>query len=728
VPEGLSLAPGDAVEVPFGPRRVPGLVVAAGDRPAYGGELRTVERRLGELPLVPPDRVELARWIASYYLSPLTAAVALVLPRAVHAVDDLVPPDSAGVVGLRLELEPEAALRALARLPAATAGRALPAVVALLDAGGSLSVRALRREHGLTAATEQHLLDAGIVCACNVAVRPAPATSVCGEAAQLTDEQQAAHDAIAAAMAARFAGRDAASTFLLHGVTGSGKTEVYLAVLEAARRHGRRGIVLVPEIALTPQTVARFEARFGERVAVIHGRLARGRHREQWFGARSGRFDVVVGARSALFAPLPDLGLIVVDEEHEPSYKQSSPAPRYHAREAAARLARLTGAVLVLGSATPDVASARRAEAGDYRLLRLTRRVAPGAAGSADDLPLPELAVVDMARELREGNQGVLSRRLDTSLAEALAAGEQALLFLNRRGSASLLLCRECGNAPHCPRCSVAYALHAVEGRLICHQCHHSRGVPRHCPKCGSPRFRPVGIGTQRLEALVRERFPDARVLRWDGDTAGSQARHAEMTRLVAGREVDVVVGTQMVAKGHDFAGVTLVGVVNADLSLNIPDFRAAERTFQLLVQVAGRAGRRDRRGQVVVQTYAPEHYAVRAAAEGDYAAFYEREIGFRRRLGYPPFAALTRLVLSHEKEGPAEQEAKRYAELLRVTRARLGLPGPQIVGPAPCFLSRIKGRWRWQILLKGRAARELLAEVPPPQRWAVDVDPVDVL
>jgi primosomal protein N' (replication factor Y) len=317
---------------------------------------------------------------------------------------------------------------------------------------------------------------------------------------------------------------------------------------------------------------------------------------------------------------------------------------------------------------------------------------------------------------------------LTAGIEAALAAGEQVMLFLNRRGIASLLLCRECGYAPRCPRCSVAYALHTPPGRLICHQCHHSRGVPSRCPSCHGTRLRPVGIGTQRLEQIVRERFPVARVLRWDGDTAGTQARHAELARSVSAREVDIVVGTQMVAKGHDFGGITLVGVINADLSLNIPDFRAAERTYQLLVQVAGRAGRRYRPGQVVVQTYSPDHYAVRAAAAGDYGGFYEREIAFRGSLGYPPFAPLTRLVLSHQKQAAAEDEAKRYAELLRSSRARLGLPGPQIVGPAPCYLSKIKGRWRWQILLKGRAARDLLAEVPPPTGWAVDVDPMDVL
>ncbi len=801
VPEGLTLGPGDAVIVPFGPRRLPGIVLETGDRASYDGTLREVERRLGEEPLLLPHQVRLARWLAERYLAPVAAAVALALPPGSRDAADLVPPARATVPALRLCLNAEAALRALAQLPPATAGRALRCVAALLEAGGVATLRELKRAHGLTPATERALRDAGIVESLELPAGclapspalpiqdrasrdvkddgggswesgragddagPAPSPTRAGEAPspnpatdpieplpqraaiaqsaiseergtgeratppyRLTPDQQAAVQAIARAMRNRFAGIGAPGAFLLHGVTGSGKTEVYLAALEIARAHGRQGIVLVPEIALTPQTERRFAERFPGRVAVAHGRLSRARRRALWFAARAGEVDVVVGARSALFVPLPRHGLIVLDEEHEPSYKQSEPAPRYHAREAAAELARLTGAVLVLGSATPDLASYRRAQTQELGLLRLPQRVAPRADGLPEPVPPPALEVVDMARELREGNANVLSRALDTALAETLAAGEQALLFLNRRGSASLLLCRDCGYAPRCPRCSVAYALHAAVGKLLCHHCRHSRGVPPRCPKCKGMRFRPVGIGTQRLEELVRERFPAARVLRWDGDTAGTATKHAEMAAAVAARAVDIVVGTQIIAKGHDFGGVTLVGVVSADLSLNIPDFRAAERTFQLLVQVAGRAGRRERPGRVFVQTYAPGHYAVRAAAEQDYAAFYAREAAFRRQLSYPPFGSLTRLVHANRNEAAAEQSAERYAAKLRAERQRLGLPGPEIVGPAPCYLSKLAGRYRWQVLLRGGAARELLAAVPPPAGWIVDVEPVDVL
>ncbi|MHB8575423.1 MAG: replication restart helicase PriA [Dehalococcoidia bacterium] len=722
----LELQVGDAVLAPFGSRLLPGIVVGICDEPAFTGELRTIEQRLGDASLLPAHVVALARWLSDYYVAPLAACISLLLPRGSHEPGDFLPPVQSA---LRLDGSFLDAARALQPLPPALAGRALRSLVALVDQGGPLLVALLRQRQGLTSAVQQALLAGGMVTLIDVAAVDQPTLKLPGVARpRLTADQQVAADAIVAAMRARLDGHAAPGSFVLHGVTGSGKTEVYLAALDAAVAVGRQGIVLVPEIALTPQTLQRFSARFPGRVALMHGQVARGKHRAQWFGARAGAYDVVVGARSALFAPLQAPALIVLDEEHEPSYKQSDPAPRYHAREAAAELARQTGAVLVLGSATPDLGSYRRAMDGDTVLLRLDHRVVASRYGAPGTATAALLTIVDMAEELRQGNTGVLSRSLDAELDRTLALGEQGLLFLNRRGAASLLLCRDCGHAPRCPRCSVTYALHSVEARLVCHQCHHSRGIPVTCPACRSRRIRPVGLGTQRLEELVQERFPGARVLRWDRDTAGTPARHAAFAKTVAAGEVDIVIGTQMIAKGHDFPGIALVGVVSADLSLNVPDFRAAERTFQLLLQVAGRAGRRERQGQVFIQTYAPDHYAVRAAAAADYAAFYEQESAFRRQFAYPPFTQLTRLVYAHSKAATAESEAKRYAEHLAAERERLGLPGPRIVGPAPCYLSRLNGRYRWQLLLKGPPAGELLRAAPPPQRWSVDVDPVDVL
>jgi primosomal protein N' (replication factor Y) len=727
-PAELYLQPGDAVLAPFGPRELPGIVVALTEQPVFAGDVRVVRERIGDEPLLAPHQIALARWIAEHYLAPLGGVVAMMLPRGLRTPGDLQPPARPATV-LRLQVDAAEAVRRLAQGKPADAGRALRCVAALLDAGGTLPIETLKRGFGLTTAVLALLTTSGVAAPAGLVQRPHTAEDLLGmtgpDGAAFTPEQRAAIDAIDGAMRVRFAGGRAHGAFLLHGVTGSGKTEVYISAARLARARGRSAIVLVPEVALTPQTIARFERIFPGGIALLHGRLPPAKRRALWHAARAGDLSVVIGPRSALFAPLSSPGLIVLDEEHDPSFKQSDPAPRYHAREVASELARLTGAVLVLGSATPDVESTLRVSSGRYRLLSLPRRVAAGGAPAG---PLPKFEVVDMSAELRSGNAHVFSRSLDSALQTTLAAGEQALIFLNRRGSAPLVLCRDCGYAPRCPRCSVAYALHGDRGRLVCHHCFHSRRVPSTCPKCRSARFRPMGMGTQRLEEVVRERFPDARVVRWDGDTADSPARHEEIAQSIARREVDIVVGTQVVAKGHDFGGLTLVGVVSADLSLNIPDFRAAERTFQLLVQVGGRAGRRGGAGRVVVQTYTPEHYAVRAAAAGDYEAFYEREIAFRRDLAYPPCAPLTRLVLRHSNEQMAEQEAHRYAEALREERRRLGLSGAEVVGPAPCYFSRIAGRWRWHILLRGPAARELLAAAPPPRAWIVDVEPVDVL
>jgi primosomal protein N' (replication factor Y) (superfamily II helicase) len=720
VPDGLLLVPGDAVLVPFGPRTTPAIVVSASAQSSFAGEPRAVIERIGDRPLLDAAHVQLALWLAARCRSSPSVAMALMLPRGAREPADFLLPPLPAIPVLCLTADAASVLRALGQVK--SPARAMRVASALLDAGGALPLSRLRAEYGLTSAVHGQLIELGLA---EERALPIEAAEIVAplDGPPLTPAQSEA--------AATIAASPRGSAFLLHGVTGSGKTEVYLAALADVVARGGQGIVLVPEIALTPQTERRFSERFPGRVAVLHGRLSRERHRALWHGVRRGAFDVVVGPRSALFAPLPRIGLIVLDEEHEPSFKQSDPSPRYHAREVAGELARLTEATLVLGSATPDVGTFARSRSGALQTLSLPSRLAPGE-GMAREWPLPVLEVVDMARELREGNSHVLSRALDGAIGDALTAGEQVLLFLNRRGSASLLLCRDCGFAPRCPRCAIAYALHTVTRsgvpRLICHHCNRSRGVPARCPECGGVRLRPVGVGTQRLEELVQERYPSARVVRWDADTAGTHGRQVELGDLVTQRGADIVVGTQMIAKGHDFGGVTVVGVVSADLSLNVPDFRAAERTFQLLVQVAGRAGRRGQAARIVVQTYAPDHYAVRAAAAGDYEAFYEREIAFRREMAYPPAAPLTRLVVATGAAESAEAEAQRYAAALRTEKARLGLPGPDIVGPAPCYFAKLNNRYRWQLLLRGAAINDLLDAAPPPSRWSIDVEPVDLL
>ncbi|HET9201268.1 MAG TPA: primosomal protein N', partial [Dehalococcoidia bacterium] len=537
----------------------------------------------------------------------------------------------------------------------------------------------------------------------------------------LSSEQSRCVDEIAAAL-------PTGGSFLLHGVTGSGKTEVYLAALEAAVAAGRRGIILVPEISLTPQAVQRFSQRFPGRVAVLHSGLSQGELYDQWHGIRDGRFDVVVGARSALFAPQPDLGLVVLDEEHEWTYKEADRQPRYDSRAVASKLAALTGAVVVAGSATPRVESYYAAASGRARLLSLDQRVASaGSTRPPKSLPLPLVEVVDLREELRAGNRSVFSRGLREGIIETLARKEQVILFLNRRGSAAFLLCRNCGFVPRCSSCGLAFSFHGGEEKLICHRCNRRRSPYPACPRCRSPYLRPMGAGTQRIEDEAARLFPAARLLRWDRDVTQAKGAHERILERFLRGDADILIGTQMLAKGLDIPAVSLVGVVNADVGLNMPDFRAAERTFQLLTQVAGRAGRANAPGRVIIQTYLPDHYAVTAAAEHDYKAFFDREIEQRRKLRYPPFRRLVRLTYAHTSEEAALREADRLAAELRRETRRRGRSDVEVVGPAPAYVPRSRGRYRWELLLKGIEPSEILDQATLGQSWSVDVDPVSL-
>ena len=707
VPDGMSVTPGSGVLVPFGRHTLAGVVLDVAERPAYTGETRHLLAAADAL--LSPAQIELASWLSRRYLAPLYPCVALMLPPGfdrrlqvtVAAASDAPAPELSGP-----------ALKLLARVRAA----------------GEVELSRLRRSFRAdTGALLAELRARGLVRErLTFAVPPiesAPVTAAPVSAPPPTPGQRRALASIGPAVGRSGVAGRRPPVFLLHGVTGSGKTEVYLAALERAVARGRRGIVLVPEIALTPQAVARFEARFPGRVAVLHSEVTGLRRERLWHAIRAGRYDVVIGPRSAIFAPQPDLGLIVVDEEHEWTYKQHDAEPRYHARDAALKLAQLNGATVILGSATPDVVSYARARAGHYALLEMRERVGTRAARS-----LPAVEIVDLARELREGNRGIFSRALDAALAETLARGEQAILFLNRRGSASFILCRDCGYVPHCSGCRVPYTVHLAGERLRCHQCNRQRRMLGACPACGGARLRLFGLGTQRVEAEVRARFPEARVLRWDRDVARKAADHAEILSALARGEADVVVGTQMLAKGHDLPNVTLVGVVSADIALHMPDYRSGERAFQVLTQVAGRAGRGERPGRVIVQTYTPEHYAIRAAAAHDYGAMFDAEMRVRREAGYPPFGRLARLLYGHTNAAYAEEEARRLAAELRDLRRRRGLPGEEIIGPAPAFHARLRGRWRWQVLVRAPDPAALLAGVTLKKGWSADIDPVSLI
>lgn len=531
---------------------------------------------------------------------------------------------------------------------------------------------------------------------------------------------------------------------LLHGVTGSGKTEIYLRALDETLRAGRQAIVLVPEISLTPQTVQRFASRFPGKVTVLHSGLSEGERFDQWQGVRAGRYPVVVGARSGLFAPVRQLGLIILDEEHDPSYK-SDRIPRYHARDVAVQLGRLTGATIILGSATPDVVTYTSAKQGHYRLLELPQRILwsrqrmerahkglPAArlqeAGAASVLfsEMPRVEVVDLRRELLEGNRSILSRALQAALRETLVAGYQAILFLNRRGAASFVMCRDCGHVVQCGRCELPLTYHSAASALICHHCNHREPVPTTCPACGSARIRYLGLGTQKVEEVVKEMFPSARTLRWDRDAVRQPKAYDELLEHFIRGRADILIGTQMIAKGLDLPRVTLVGVVSADTALYLPDFRAAERTFQLLAQVAGRAGRSVLGGRVIIQTYTPQQPCIQAASRHDYAAFYEHEMAFRREHGYPPFSRMARLIYVDSSLRRCREESARMRAYLDDRVRRLGLPWVDIVGPAPCFLPRLRGEFRWHIIIRTDDPYPLLANLAYDPRWRVDVDPVD--
>ncbi len=477
---------------------------------------------------------------------------------------------------------------------------------------------------------------------------------------------------------------------LIHGVTGSGKTEVYIALIEAAVREGRQAIVLIPEIALTFQTVVRFYNHFGDRVSILNSRMSAGERFDQYERARSGELDVMIGPRSALFTPFANLGFIIIDEEHEASYK-SETVPCYHARETAIARAELCGATVVLGSATPSVESYARARDGIYRLYEMTERVS--------DRKLPKVYVEDLREELKNGNRSILSVRLAALMEDRLSRGEQAMLFLNRRGVAGFVSCRSCGHVIKCPHCDVSLSLHGGD-RLVCHYCGHTEPMVKTCPECGSPYIGTFKAGTQKIEAYLTERFPAARVLRMDFDTTRRRDAYENILSAFANQEADILIGTQMIVKGHDFPNVTLVGVLAADLSLHISDFRASERTFQLLTQAAGRAGRGKRPGEVVIQTYQPEHFAIQAAAAQDYASFFEQEIAFRELMHYPPAWNMLVLHLSADKEGLVN----RAADMLQYkTAACIGEDSDavQIVGPTDAIVAKVQDRYRKVLFLK---------------------------
>jgi primosomal protein N' (replication factor Y) len=727
------VGPGHVVRVPFAQRREPLRAVVFAQRAAAatdGPALRQVLDLQHPEPLLDGEALDLARYLAAQTCCGLGQAVRPLLPPGTAAAPRRSPP----VYFPRLDAlpHPEAALarapaqwrtwQALCREPGSTAA-------ALAAAGCPASALAALVRRGLV---ERRAAPA----AAPIAEAPQGVAGV--DPPQLTEEQAQAVARVTGAL-------DRHGTFLLWGVTGSGKTEVYLRIIAAVLAAGRQALCLVPEIALTPQMVAQFQARFGATVAVLHSGLGEAERAQAWWRIRDGGADVVVGARSAVFAPLPRLGVVIVDEEHEASYRQEE-APRYHARDVGRWRAARRGVPLVLGSATPDVGTFAAARSGAIALLTMTRRVGGRA--------LPRVAIVDrrtrsegMAPGPARGNGSdggrapmgsawsPITPALEEAIDRHLARGAQVLLLLNRRGFAPVLLCAACGFSARCQRCAVSLCYHQAEGALRCHYCHARRPVPRACPRCGGAFLWLRGAGTERLAAEVAARWPTARVARMDLDTTRARDAHRRIYEAFRAGEADVLVGTQMVAKGWDVPGVTLVGVVDADTALHHPDYRSAERTFQLLCQVAGRAGRGEAAGEVIIQTYSPEHPAIAWAAAHDYAAFAEEELAVRRQAGFPPFAHLVRLLATAPRAADAEAAARAVASALQAA----GLPpDADLWGPGAAPLSRLRGAYRWQLVLRagdGEAARRLVAvavqrvaALRPAARLTVDPDPLSLL
>jgi primosomal protein N' (replication factor Y) (superfamily II helicase) len=699
-----AIAAGTRVRVPFGGRKLIGWVVGEAAPPRELKRIRDVDRVLEEQPSVPADVLELCRWIAGYYLTPL----GLVLRSALPAVlSDTARREGPG--------RTRRVVRIVQELPSLTlrdeifgrARRQRDCYEQLEALGGRADATHLTQTLGFSSAVISGLVERGLAEVTDerserdpfAALDPGPPAVHPPTAAQ----------AAALAQLVQAAGTRADTPYLLHGVTGSGKTLVYIELLrEVVQRQGRGAIVLVPEIALTPQTVARFRAEFGDVVAVLHSALSDGERYDAWRALREGTRRIAIGARSAIFAPVRELGAIIVDEEHEASYKQSE-APRYHAREVAVVRAHGAGAVCVLGSATPALESWYNAQRGKYRLLTLPERV--------EGRPLPPVRIVDLRRErdveaaapVPRPGPLILSETLVDELNERLLRGEQSILLLNRRGYATFVQCRACGSVWQCERCNVSLTFHRGRRRLVCHYCLHEEPPPVRCKECSSEDVSFRGVGTEQVERTVAELFPRARLARMDVDTTSAKWAHHEILQRVGDGEIDILLGTQMIAKGLDFPNVTLVGVINADVAMNLPDFRASERTFQLLTQVAGRAGRGPKGGLVLIQTSLPHHYAIGAAVQHDYEGFAARELEGRTDPEYPPHTRLANIVVSGLDERAVQDAAQEAADWTLALLRGHGADGEvSLTGPAPCAIDRIRGRWRWHFLLRSRSARAL--------------------
>jgi len=721
VPETLAerVDIGSRVRVPFRDKSALATVVAVPDHSDAEG-IRPIEAVIGEAPVLSEELLELATWISGYYCCPIESVMRSLLPQVIRRAE----------VGWKKQLFVQPA-RKIDNDEIEKLRRRAPRQAELLEVISRLEapMRAadLLRQTALDNQTLRALVKRGLAELREEAVVRDPHADeqfIATSNLVLNPEQLLALKEIAQALGSP----ESARPILLHGVTGSGKTEIYLQAIRATLERGRSAIVLVPEISLTPQTVERFKGRFAEAqdaVAVLHSHLSEGERHDEWHKIHSGRARIVIGARSAVFAPLKNLGLIVVDEEHENTYKQEE-APRYHARDVAVVRAKIEKCVVLLGSATPSLESYHNAARGKYGLTTLTQRV--------DENQMPLMRVVDLRQERRKEKAiAILSEKLRAAIADRLEKREQTILFLNRRGFSTSLLCSNCGEARNCPNCSVALTFHRHVARLSCHLCGHTAAVPKKCPACGKDALIYAGFGTEKVESTVAHIFPKATVRRMDADSMTRKEAYRETLRSFRAGKIDILVGTQMIAKGLHFPNVTLVGIINADLALHLPDFRAGERTFQLLTQVAGRAGRGETPGEVFVQTYTPFSPSIQFARHHDFAGYFQQELEFRERCDFPPFKHAILITVRSAHEARAKFSAE---TLMRRLKERLGTEF--VLGePTPAPLEKLQGQFRFHILMRGEAiirlsrlVRETLDKLPFPEdvTVTVDVDPYQLL
>ncbi|MBI4777760.1 primosomal protein N' [Candidatus Desantisbacteria bacterium] len=712
VPDSLRdrVSVGKRVTAPFGRKRQQvGYIIGISEQYTGSYKLKNIIDVIDEQVVLTPELMQLAKWIAAYYLSSLGETLGCAVPYKPQTQTKNVK-----IISLKEPLSGEHIDSPLPELSDAQAK-----AIQLVTAAGDISLNELISDAGIGRSTINTLVKKGILSISSKQENRSPYKhyTISRSIPPIpTPDQTKASSSIAASIS-----QEKFNVFLLHGVTGSGKTEVYLQAIQQALAINKTSLVLVPEISLTPQTVSRFVERFGQRVAVLHSRLSDGERYDEWQRVLKKEAEIVIGARSAIFAPLNRLGLLIVDEEHESSYKQFDPSPRYHARDVAVVRAKYENATVILGSATPSLESFYNTQIGKYQYLSLPARI--------DDRPMPQVEIIDMREE-----EEMFSIRLQQAIAQRIKNNQQTIVFLNRRGFAPFVQCRSCGLILKCPDCEITLTYHLADKRLKCHYCDYHQPAPQSCPECHGEDIRYSGIGTQKVAEELHRLFPEARIARMDVDTTSVKGSHEQILNSVRTGEMDILVGTQMIAKGHDFPNVTLVGVVSSDTGLNMPDFRSCEKTFSLLTQVAGRAGRGQIPGEVIIQTHSPQHYSIQAAINHNYQEFYDQEIVFRQELLYPPFTHLMNILIRGKDQERSYQISMQAAAQLKRNNGHNDII---ILGPAACSLSKIKGYYRHHILLKSsklqqmrKLATKSISELSLPNSVDIimDMDPADML